>query len=123
MKPKELFSKVGGYLVWLVLILLVLSLIRNVGRVSLVDAEIKKQKDIIAKMQADNARLEAEVNNAQSQVFIEKQIRDKLGLALPGEAIVILPDEDTLRKLAPAQISESDTLPDPTWKKWLKLFL
>lgn len=123
MKVNQIFSKLGGYLIWLVLILLVLSVIRNLSRVAMVSAEIRKQQAIIAKMRAENAELESEVNDAQSQVFIEKQIRDKLGLAREGEAIVILPDADTLRKLAPSQSQEADTLPDPTWKKWLKLFL
>lgn len=123
MKLNQVIAKLGGYLVWLVLILLVFSVIRNLGRVAMVNAEIKKQQAVIAKMQAENAALTSEVNDAQSQVFIEKQIRDKLGLAMPGEAIVILPDADTLRKLAPAQNTEQDTLPDPPWKKWIKLFL
>jgi hypothetical protein len=39
-----------------------------------------------------------------------------------GEVIVVLPDEDILRKLAPLLPTEENTLPEPNWKKWEKLF-
>ena len=40
-----------------------------------------------------------------------------------GETIVVLPEEETLRKMAPRFEREEEVLPDPTWKKWVKLFL
>ncbi|MDP3994252.1 MAG: hypothetical protein Q8P91_00270, partial [bacterium] len=59
---------------------------------------------------------------AKKQEYIEKQLRDKLGLSKEGETIVVLPDADTLRKLVPPIPGEEEILPDPNWKKWLKLF-
>ena len=39
-----------------------------------------------------------EFESELSDEFIEKQLRDKLGLAKKGEIILILPDEETLKK-------------------------
>ncbi len=120
---KQIITKIGNYLVWLLILLLALSVIRNIGRVALVRSEVQKAREKVAKIEAENAVLEKEVEKAQSEVFIEKQIRDKLGLAKEGEAIVILPDEEVLRKLAPNPYQDENSLPDPNWKRWLKLFL
>ncbi len=76
----------------------------------------------MAKIQADNNKLQEELAQTQNPNFIEKEVRDKLGLGKTGEAIVVLPDADTLRKLAPQMPTEVDTLPYPNWKKWEKLF-
>jgi hypothetical protein len=73
-------------------------------------------------MQAETAQLEEQIAVAEGSNFIEKQIRNKLGLVKPGEAIVVLPDAEILKKMAPQIIAEEDVLPDPNWKKWEKLF-
>jgi cell division protein FtsB len=123
MKLKEVTTKVGGYVGWLLVLLLAFSVVRNAGRVAMVRSEVRKAGERVEKIKAENATLLKDVEKAESEVFIEKQIRDKLGLAKEGEAIVILPDEETLRKLAPGLNREEETLPDPVWKRWIKLFL
>ena len=75
------------------------------------------------KMKAENAALEAQIAQTQGSAFIEKQIRDKLGLAKTGEAIVVLPDAEILKKLAPQIPVEENSLPDSNWRKWMKLFI
>lgn len=54
--------------------------------------------------------------------FIEREAREKLGLAKPGETVVVLPDEEVLQKLAPR--IEEETLPEelPIWRRWVELF-
>jgi cell division protein FtsB len=122
-KFKGSFNKLAGYAIWILILLLALSVIRNVGRRARIEAEIDAERAKVIKMQEDNKRLAEEVLQAQSGDFIERQIRNKLGLVKDGEAIVVLPDEEILRDLAPQALFEEDTLPDPNWKKWLKLFL
>ncbi len=114
--------KLVSYGIWLMIIALGFSTIQNISKVVRTRDEIQKEKDRVAKMRDVNLSLEKQIAEAQSSAFIEKQVRDKLGLAKAGESVVILPDEDTLRKLAPQTSSEDNTLPDPNWKKWEKLF-
>jgi cell division protein FtsB len=122
-KIKEFFGRVWGYAVWFLILILVVSVVRNIRKTITIRSAVGQSQAKIDKIKEENAKLEKEIAQAQGEAFIEKQVRDKLGLVKEGEAIVVLPDEDTLRKLAPQLPEETDTLPDPIWRKWLKLFL
>ncbi len=119
---KKIFGKIAGYAILVLILILALSVFKNVSRDIQISNQIEAEKAKIAKMQAENKRLEEELLQTQNQNFIEKEIRNKLGLGKSGEAIVVLPDADTLRSLAPKTTVEVDTLPDPNWVKWKKLF-
>jgi cell division protein FtsB len=115
-------KKLIGIATWVLVIFLIISTVKNIGRVGSINSAVQKEKEKIEKMKEENVRLEAEIAQTQGEVFIEKQIRNKLGLAKEGESIVILPDAEILIKLAPQVLIEKDTLPDPNWRKWVKLF-
>jgi cell division protein FtsB len=119
---KKIFGKIGIYAIWGLIIILSLSVIKNVERNTQINNQIQAEKTKLAKIQVDNNKLEEELAQAQSPDFIEKEVRDELGLGRTGEATVVLPDDDTLRKLAPQMPSETDSLPDPNWLKWKKMF-
>ena len=119
----RLRDKVGAWILWILIVVLTLSLVRNITNSRNIKLQVQKEQAKVDKIKNDNATLEAQIAETQSQAFVEKEVRDKLGLAKDGEAIVVLPDEDTLRKLAPIIPTEQDFLPDPNWKRWLKLFL
>ena len=125
-KTKDLpnwLKKAIGYATWILIITLLISTVRNIQKVASIRAQVEKERQKVEKMKADNAKLGEQVAEAEGSDFIEKQIRDKLGLVKPGEAIVVLPDVEILKKLAPQETVEKDTLPDPNWKKWMKLFI
>jgi len=115
-------KKILGLVVWFLTILLLLSTVKNLGKVANMRVTVQKEKDKVEKMKEENSKLEEQIAQTQGEAYIEKQIRDKLGLARQGEAIVVLPDAEILRKLAPQMPVEEDSLPDPNWKKWMKLF-
>jgi len=116
-------KKALGWGTWILIVLLLVSTIRNVQRVKGIRSQVEKEEQKVAKMQAENAQLEEQIAVAEGTNFIEKQIRNKLGLVKPGEAIVVLPDVEILKKMAPQIVTEEDVLPDPIWRKWLKLFI
>ena len=116
------FKSVLEYAIWFLVVLLLISTVRNIGRVISIRKQVEVERQKVEKMQADNAKLQTQIAEAQGQDFIEKQIRNKLGLTKEGEAMVVLPDESIVRSLAPSLTSEEETLPDPNWKKWQKLF-
>lgn len=122
-KIKEFFKRIWGYAVWFLILVLVISVVRNIRKTITIRSAVGQSQAKIDKIKEENTKLEREITQAQGEAFIEKQVRDKLGLVKEGEAIVVLPDEETLRKLAPQPPEEVDTLPDPIWRKWLKLFL
>jgi cell division protein FtsB len=120
---KNLINKAAGYLIWLLILILALNLTKDIGRTKRIKVQIETEREKIAKIEAENEKLARQIAEAQSQEFIEKEVRNKLGLGRAGEAMVVLPDVDTLRKLAPQVETQKESLPDPNWKKWLKLFI
>ena len=116
------FRNLLGYLAWFMVLILLVSTVKNVNRVFTIRREVLEERQKVEKMQNDNAKLQSQVAEAQGTEFIEKQIRDKLGLTKAGEAIVVLPDESIIRSLAPPLTTSNDVLPDPNWVKWKKLF-
>lgn len=120
MKKSE--SKIAVFALWGLIIMLSLTLVKNVTRANQIHTQIEAERSKLIKIQTDNEKLEAQIAMTQSSEFIEREMRDKLGLGKVGETMVVLPDADSLRKLAPVISVEVDTLPDPNWKKWMKLF-
>ncbi|OGM19890.1 hypothetical protein A2686_01470 [Candidatus Woesebacteria bacterium RIFCSPHIGHO2_01_FULL_38_10] len=108
-------------LTFLVLILLVSS-VRGLLRLRQSNLSIKDAGESVGNLEKESERLKKDLEAVKSEAYVEKQIREKLGLAKEGEVVIVLPDEDTLRKLAPDYTEEEETLPDPNWRRWLKLF-
>jgi len=61
-----------------------------------------------------NRDLKKKLEFSQSQQFIERQAREKLGLAKPGETVVIMSQSPA------TQSGVIEVLPN--WKRWLNLF-
>lgn len=116
------FNKIFSYAMLVLVALMAISIVRNIGRVLSIKKEVEKERVKIEKLERENEVIQNEISKAQSPEFIEKQVRDKLGLVKEGEAIVVLPEEEIVKKLAPKVVFEDDYLPDPNWKRWLKLF-
>ena len=95
---------------------------RNVLRIRNVNDTITEEEVVVADLRIENEELKKELQILGSEEYKERQLRDKLGLAKEGELIVVLPPDETLRKLAPKSLEEEDSLPDPNWKKWMHLF-
>ena len=121
-KLKEKLGVYSNYLLIFIFLLMFVSLIRNVLRVVESNKRIEKAQDRVEKLKKENEELEEKLAVTKSEGYIEKQFRDKLGLAKEGEIVIVLPDEKILGTLAPSLEEEEETLPDPNWKKWLKMF-
>ena len=120
---KEKLSSYSKYLLILGVIIVAISLVRNIIRAINIKDRIKAEEAKVEVLRKEKEELEKKVAEAESDAYIEKQLRDKLGLAKEGEIVLILPEDEILRKIAPVIQEEVDFLPDPTWKKWLKLFI
>src|SRR3989338_4046362 len=76
----------------------------------------------IRELEGEQARLLEVKEQVESQEFMEKEAREKLGLAKPGEVVVVLPADDVLRRLAPEFDQEHFAEEEPIYKRWIKLF-
>lgn len=120
---RKSMNKLAGYAIWVLIVLLAFSTAGSLSSAARVKAQIKAEADKVAKMQKDNEELQNKVLMTQNGDYIEREIRNKLGLVKEGEAIVVLPDPDVLRQIAPKIMADQDVLPDPNWRKWLGLFV
>lgn len=116
------FTVLRFLLVIIPIILLVISLTRSIDKVRQANLQVKEKEDKLNKVTEENKALEDRLRQVKDDVYIEKQLRDKLGYAKEGEIVVVLPEDDVLRKLAPEEKKEEEMLPDPNWKKWMKAF-
>jgi len=117
------FDKFMFYFLVFLLFTLGFSLARNYQRVRRVEKQIEAKEAQVEIVKKETERLQNELKIVEDKDFTEKQLRDKLGLAKEGEIVVVLPPEDELRKVFPIYEKEENILPDPNWKKWLKLFI
>lgn len=119
---KVKFKRSLAYLPFVFLLLLIVSLVRNAAKVMEAKERIRGQEKKVVKLKEENESLKEKLREVESPEFIEKGIREKLGLVKEGETLVVLPEEEVLRKVAPQTAKEEDSLPVPNWKKWVKLF-
>lgn len=119
---KSKLHKLLGYASLILIVMLTASTIKNINRVITIRKEVEKERAKVEKMEADNAKLQAQILEAQGQEFIDAQIRNKLGLTKEGETVVVLPEASLVRSLAPSFGRNEEVLPDPNWLQWKKLF-
>ncbi len=119
---KDRLGKYANYFLLAVSILLIVSLARNILKINRANEKIEVEEKMVQDLMGENEELKSTLEKLKSEEYKERQLRDRLGLAKEGEIIVVLPDEEILRKLAPKSQVEEEVLPDPNWKRWLNLF-
>jgi len=121
---KEKIVNIMGLLVPVLLfVALVGSLIKSKDRARSTKKLIGNIEIKLQKAEDEKKKLEDQYVLVQSEKYIEEQLRNKLGLVKDGEVVLVLPDEEILKKLAPNIPKEEETKPLPNWRKWMNLFL
>ena len=119
----SMLRRLGVYAAILLCVVLTFSLVGNLKNVRNAQKIVADKESEVEKAQREQEELKRRIDYSQSQEYIEKQLRDNLGLAKEGEIVVVMPPAEVLRSFAPSEPEEEETLPDPNWKKWLHLFL
>jgi len=116
-------SKYSRLAILFVILVLTLSLARNLSKAASARRTIEDKEREVEKVKKEAEDAKKRLDEASSDMYVEKQLRDTLGLVKEGEVVVILPSDDVLRSLSPKLDDEEETLPDPNWKRWMKLFM
>jgi cell division protein FtsB len=85
----------------------ILSLRTNSQKVAEAEARLET-------LRGENEALKNELEYKKSEEFTETEIRDKLGLAKPGEAVVVVPQDEKVHEFTKEQ--------KPNYVKWKELF-
>ncbi len=91
----------------------VLTTIQNSQRLSSAQDRLKAVDD-------ENARLGQEIKKLSSDQYVEEQARNQLGLAKPGETIVVIPSDQNHKNQGKAKLEPTGDLPN--WYLWWRLF-
>lgn len=110
---------VGAVVVFLIL---ASSSLKSIKRIKEGDELIVKTKVRLDKINQENQKLTEQLQMTESEEFVEKQMRNKLGLAKEGEIIIVLPEPEIVKKLAPTLPQDEEVKLKPNWQKWLELF-
>jgi cell division protein DivIC len=73
----------------------------------------------IDRLKGDNARLKAQVAEAQTDAYLEREARDRLGLVRPGDVPVVVVNAPTPAPPAPSPASA----PRSHWQEWRDLLV
>lgn len=119
---QKLVNIIGLIASVVIFLILVSSLIKSLKRINEGKALVRRNEAKLEKIQKENERLEEQLKIIQSDEFVEKQLRNKLGLVKEGEIVVVLPEADIVKKLSPIIPEEEEVKPKPNWQKWIELF-
>lgn len=106
------------FLFFLVSILLIVNSIRRLLAFKTTTERVGEAEERLVRLRRENEELKQELEYKRGQEFAEKEIRDKLGLAKPGEAVVVLPKNDRLQ----SQVTSEQSIEIPNYTKWWRLF-
>src|SRR3989339_2037947 len=79
---------------------------------------VREAEKQLEKLKQENEALTQELEYKKTDQFAEEEIRNKLGLAKEGEAVVILPKEGNKEQLT----IDDGQLTKPNLEKWQRLF-
>ncbi|MBU1326534.1 septum formation initiator family protein [Patescibacteria group bacterium] len=87
---------------------------------------VRERKDVLTQLQKENEELHRKLDDVQSQEFVEKEARNKLGLVKEGETIIIMPNDPSAGSgQANLQMTNGEKQKEervPNWQKWWGLF-
>lgn len=91
----------------------------NVFRLWKLGERVEGTEKQVTEALEENKRLSERLSYVQSQEFIEKEAREKLGYGREGETIVVVPDENYQTTNSRKQTIREDA----NWRKWVRVYL
>ena len=95
--------------------LLIWSFQQSGTKVTVSTENISRAKQVVSQLQAEKESLELAINQAQTPLAREKQLRNELLQQKPGEIVFQIPNAPTETK--PTQLTDQVS-PQELWQKW-----
>lgn len=108
--------------IFLLGLLLIVSMGRSTYNLFGKGKSIEDAKERVAKLEKEKELLEETKKIVDSNDFVEKEARDKLGMGREGETILVLPSDEVLKKFAPSFDEERFLEEKPIYRRWIDLF-
>lgn len=100
------------------LIFAIRSIVASIFKLQEERARIERVTKEVKDKEKEQALLREQLFYAQSDTFVEKEAREKLGMVKKNEYLVVAPEASS-----PGVVEESQPpIEKPNWEKWWKLF-
>jgi cell division protein FtsB len=99
---------------------LIVSLSREIFDLIQKEKIIGKEQLKLEELKVETQVLKEQLDYVQSEEFVEKEAREKLGMTKPGETVVILPED--FKEMVDQSQGVIEPKEVPNWKQWLGLF-
>lgn len=92
----------------------------NVWKLAGSGRRVEEAKKELALAQTEQERLKKELERVSDPEFALREAREKLGLGLPGEVVVILPEnkEQESGKVEPVRQAQGKEYEEANWRRW-----
>ena len=121
-KSEKIKKKLFNALLLFSLILFVASAIQTNGKIKKINKEVEDREDKLAELKKEEEQMQKKYDEVTSQEYMEKQLRNQLNLSKENEIILVLPEDEILKKLVPKDEVEDQIAITPNYIKWAKLF-
>jgi cell division protein FtsB len=113
-------KKVGFILAALITIFFGYNLIAQITSTLKQADKLQSASQTLFSLELKNKELKDKLSEVKSPEFVEKEARDKLGLARDGETVIIIPEDKLKQVLGSTQKNIEAKLPN--WLGWWQLF-
>jgi cell division protein FtsB len=112
--------KIWGFLALGIGVVMAMNSVKNILSLWAAGSRPVEADQILSEKEAENAILKARLGEVQSDEFVEREARNKLGMVREGEVLVVIPPQSGGEQNPP--LSEATEGQGPNWKRWWKLY-
>ena len=118
MRPIEVWMYGGGIVIaFMAIVSLGASLVSNIQKQKIV----VERKSIQAQIQKTHEELLKQSTLVESEFFVEREAREKLGLGREGESVVLLPPREVDASTSATEAKQPQEMKS-LWRQWWELF-
>ena len=83
---------------------------------------VKEEQIRLAQIEKKHDALTKKLEMVQTPAFVEKEARERLGMAKPGETVIIMDTNTYSEHSQPGSLSADPSTQTPNWKRWWGVF-
>jgi len=83
---------------------------------------VKEEKERLVQVEKKHEDLTEKLNMVQTSAFVEKEARERLGMAKAGDTVIIMDTNSTFPKEREGILSTDPSGQIPNWKRWWQIF-
>lgn len=118
----NLIRKFTPIVVSIFFVLLLFSVYQNYTKLRQAREIISEASREVSELESKKSILQKQLESAEKDIFVEQKVRNELGLSKEGEYVLVLPEENLVRSLAPNIDQQTEHVPLSNLEKWRLLF-